>query len=55
MEVGVAVNLDIPIIMFEQDTVKDKAYISEFARYKYMWNTEDNLYKQIIKVLNKID
>lgn len=55
MEVGVAVNLDIPIIMFEQDTVKDKTYISEFATYKYTWNTEDNLYKQIIKALNKID
>lgn len=55
MEVGVAVNLDIPIIMFEQDTVKDKAYISEFARYKYTWKTEDNLHQQIIKALNKID
>ena len=55
MEIGVAVNLDIPIIIFEQTSVKEQTYIENFAKHIYQWSSEENLYQQIskaIKILN---
>lgn len=55
MEVGVAVNLDIPIIMFEQNTINEQSYILEFAKHKYSWSNEDDLHEQILKSINTLN
>lgn len=55
MELGVAVHLNIPIIIFEQNNVLEKSYILEFAKHKYSWSNEDDLYEQILKSINKLN
>ena len=54
MEIGVAVHLNIPIILFEQTSAKNNSYITKIAKQNYRWQSEESLYSSILEVTNKL-
>lgn len=54
MEIGVAVHLNIPIIVFEQTSAKNNSYITKLAQQNYKWQSEESLLNSILKVTNKL-
>ena len=54
IEIGVALYLNIPIIIFEHNSIKEKSYIAKLSNYKYTWNSNESLLKQIKKAAAKL-